>query len=135
MTEKIVLVQGTFDGIYGWGKGFYTPEQARKWEEALYEINDLFWKLVVEPHSYGDTHYLVSTGGSVFLHPMDFRTVLHSSGCNTDDSFNCEELKKICEKIAEHCGGTFRLEVSKPFEVESELVPYEKGIHNTLGGW
>lgn len=83
-------------------------------------------------NGYGDTHYLVSVDGSIFLHPMDFRAVLHNCGCNTDDSFNCEALKKVCDKIAKHCGGTFDLEVSKPFEIEADLVPYEKGIHNTL---
>ena len=132
MKKTVVLVQGTFNGIYGWGKGFYTPEQAAQWKEALEEVDDIFWKLFVEKNGYGDTHYLVSTDGSIFLHPMDFRAVLHNCGCNTDDSFNCEALKKVCDKIAEHCGGTFELEVSKPFEIEADLVPYEKGIHNTL---
>lgn len=132
MTEKVVLVRGTFEGIYGWGKGFYTSEKARQWEEALNNIDDIFWNLLTVHKGYGDTHYLCSTGGSIYMHPMDFRTVLHSSGCNSDDTFDCESLKKICEKIAEHCGGTFTLEVSKPFDIEADVIPYEKGIHNTL---
>lgn len=132
MKEEIVLVHGTFNDIYGWGKGFYTQEKARQWKEALEEVDDIFWKVFTDRKGYGDVNYLVSTGGSIFLHPMDFRAILHSSGCHSADTFDCNSLKTVCEKIAEHCGGTFSLKVSKPFEVEADMVPYVEGIHNTL---
>lgn len=131
MKKEVVFVRGTFDGIYGWGKGFYTTEKAYQWEAALKSVDNIFWKVFTDHHASYDTHYLVATGGSVYLHPMDFTGIIHSLG-NSSDSFDCKALKEVCDKIAEQCGGTFKLEVSKPFEIEADLVPYEEGIHNTL---
>lgn len=127
MIEHIVLVKGTFGGIYEWGKG-YLNGKGQLWREALADVKDIMWKVVTKD----DHEYLLSVQGSIYLHPMDFRTVLHSCGCHSADTFDCGNLLKICNKIAEHCGGTFKLEVSKPFDVEAEMFPYTEGIHNTL---
>ncbi len=132
MKLHCVLVRGVFHDIYSLGQGFYTKEKAETWDKALDEIDDIFWKRFKDtPYSWG-TDYLVSTGGSIFLHPTDFNAILHSCG-NSTDSFNCKALKEVCEEIAKKCGGSFDLYVSKPFEVEADLVPYVEGIHNTLG--
>lgn len=128
MVKTIVVVKGTFNDIYYWGKGFRDSETSIRWNKALSEVNSFLWTRF----SDGKSNYLVSVQGSIFLHPMDFRAVLYSCGCHTDDTFDCGELLKICNEIAEKCGGTFELEVSKPTVVNVDLMPYEKGIHNTV---
>ncbi len=126
--EKIVVVKGTFHNIYEWGKCYRDADTARAWHNAWNEVKSISWH-----HArLDDTEYLVSVQGSIYLHPMDFRAVLHGCGCNTSDTYDCAELKRICEKVAEKCGGTFDLVVSKEIEVDADLVPYTDGIHNTL---
>ena len=67
MKMTVVLVKGTFNDIYGWGKGFYSQEKAMLWDEALKNIKSIPWKLFRD-HNYSyDTHYLVSTNGSIYL--------------------------------------------------------------------
>ena len=128
MEETIVLIRGTFHNIYFYGKGYRDIEACQNWHKAIKEVKSYFW-LVREVE---DVTYLVGCNGSIFLHPMDFRAVLHSCGCNTDDTFDCGDLERICKEIAEKCGGTFELEVSKPITVKADIEPYSKGIHNTL---
>lgn len=130
--QSTIIVRGIFHDIYFWGKGFKDTETSLAWKKAVDEVKGIHWSVHTEKHGYGNVNYLVSTNGSIYLHPMDFTTVLHSCGVHTDDSFDCSELEEICKGIAEKCGGTFELYVSKPTEVQAELLPYEKGIHNTL---
>lgn len=126
--EKIVVVKGTFNNIYFWGKGYRDLETANAWHNAWDEIKSVCWH-----HArLDDTEYLVSVQGSIYLHPMDFRAILHGCGCHTDDTYDCAELKKICEEVAKKCGGTFDLEVSEEIAIDADLVPYTDGIHNTL---
>ena len=127
MQEGIVLVKGTFYGIYEWGEGYLDGKRSL-WYEALGNVKDVFWKVV----SRDDSQFLISIGGNVFLHPMGFNAVFYNGGCHSADSFHCGALERICNKIAEHCGGKFLLEVSKPGRVDMELYKYEEGIHNTL---
>lgn len=131
MRKAIVLVRGVFKGIYFWGQGWKDEETYRKFKEAEHKFQSYCWTLK-ESEESGSSDYLVSIYGSIYLHPMDFTTVLHNSGGLSDDSFGCEDLKCICDKIAEACGGSFEMIVSKPLEVEAEMFEYVKGIHNTL---
>lgn len=128
MKETIVVVKGTFNNLYFWGKGYRDLETLKNWNDAWENIKSFHWK----HFKSSNTNYLVGVQGSIFLHPMDFKAVLHGCGCHTDDTFNCNELKRICEEVAEKCGGTFDLEVSKPIEVDIDILPYKDGIHNTL---
>ena len=126
--EKIVVVKGTFHNIYEWGKCYRDADTAKAWHNAWNEVKSFVWH-----HTRLDnTEYLVSVQGSIYLHPMDFSAVLHGCGCHTSDTYDCAELKRICEEVAEKCGGTFDLEVSEEIEVDADLVPYTEGIHNTL---
>lgn len=128
LKEKLVVVRGTFNNIYFWGKGYRDLETANAWHNAWNEIKSVFWH-----HArLDDTEYLVGVQGSIYLHPMDFRTILHSCGCHTSDTYDCADLKRICEEVAEKCGGTFDLEVSEEIAIDANLVPYTDGIHNTL---
>lgn len=128
MEETIVLVRGTFNNIYFWGKGYKDAETCQKWHNALKEVKSFLWSV----REVDDVSYLVGCNGSIYLHPMDFRAVLHSCGCHTNDTFDCGDLERICKEIAEKCGGTFELEVSKQITVKADIEPYSKGIHNTL---
>ena len=126
--EKLVVVKGIFHNIYEWGKCYRDADTAKAWHNAWNEIKSISWH-----HArLDDTEYLVSVQGSIYLHPMDFSAVLHGCGCHTSDTYDCAELKRICEEVAEKCGGTFDLVVSKEIEVNADLVPYTDGIHNTL---
>ena len=66
-----------------------------------------FWKYFVDKQNYGDTEYLVSTYGSIFLHPMSFSFVLNRPSDNV-----IEELYYLCKECAEKCGGDFSMSVS-----------------------
>ena len=126
--EKIVVVKGTFNNIYFWGKGYRDLETANAWHNAWDEVKSILWH-----HTrLDDTEYLVNIQGSIYLHPMDFRAILHGCGCHTSDTYDCAELKRICEEVAKKCGGTFDLEVSEEIAIDANLVPYTDGIHNTL---
>lgn len=126
--EKLVVVRGTFHNLYGWGTFWRSADTAKAWREAWENIKSFMWHY----KRIDDTDYLVSVQGSIYLHPMDFRTILHGCGCHTDDTYDCAELKRICEEVAEKCGGTFDLEVSEEIAIDANLVPYTNGIHNTL---
>ncbi len=130
MKHEIVFVKGVFKGIYFWGQGWKDNETYRKFAEAEHNIKSYHWQLSEAEYEHA-SNYLVGVVGAIYLHPMGFDAVLHSCG-SCDDSFHCGDLKQICEKIAEHCGGSFEMTVSKPLEVEAEMFEYVKGIHNTL---
>lgn len=134
--ERICTVRGVFAGLYEWGEGWDT-ETAQRWHEFLENYKGIYWHYLAEDKAYGRTDYLVSTGGSIYLHPMDFRTVLHSSGgkCprgNDDpleDYFGGEldELKKLCTELAEYCGGRFTSMVAETQEVENNNLRQWEG--------
>lgn len=108
---RICEVRGVFEGLYLWGEG-WSREKALKWDEFLTNYKGIFWRAVA-PKSDMGCWMLVSTQGSIYLHPMDFRTVLHSSGgCGSGNTLleqyfggELDELKELCTKLAEHCGG------------------------------
>lgn len=113
-TQRICTVRGIFTGIYQWGEG-WSQEKAKKWDEYLENYKGIFWRAFKNR----DIWYLVGTQGSIYLHPMDFRTVLHSTGCKSlrgnddplEDYFGSglDELKRICEGLTEACGGGFSM--------------------------
>lgn len=39
MVQTIVVVKGTFNDIYYWGKGFRDSETSIRWNKALSEVN------------------------------------------------------------------------------------------------
>lgn len=129
----VAIVHGTFSGLYEWGKGWVSSEASNAWNEFLENLNATYWHSVLV-EDFDKTWYLVGTHGSVYLHPMDFNAVFHNCGVHSADDFSCEELEEICKELAQACGGTFELAVSKPLHINSDLVPYKKGIHNTIWG-
>ncbi len=126
-TIKICNVRGVFAGIYAWGDG-WSKEVANKWNDFLMNYQGNYWR-VVRPESRWDCWQLVSTQGSIYLHPMDFNAVLKSSGgCSPkgnddllEDYFgeHLEELKKLCTELAEYCGGKFTSMVAQAHKIEN----------------
>ena len=119
---KLIIAKGTFHGIYEWGVGFVSQKAYNSWKNYWPSIDAIFW----HHFSTDDCQYLVGTGGSIYLHPMDFTLVLHKIGSQYryDENGNkhevfaeIEELDKICSKCAEACGGTFEMSPLKIVEV------------------
>ena len=106
MTHTIAEISGTFSGLYEWGKG-WDIQSAMIWEEFWKTKKKYFWQYFVDKQNYGDTEYLVSTYGSIFLHPMSFSCVLNRPSDNV-----IEELYYLCKECAEKCGGDFSMSVS-----------------------
>lgn len=134
MKEKAIRLRGVFNGLYEWGRGWTSDYAARQWDGFLEiglgtEIRPLFWKYL-RGDRFGGCGSLVTTGSAIYLHPMSFDTILVSSGCccrgckngrQYESHFEGQvtELRKICEALAEACGGTFNLYASKEFDIES----------------
>ena len=119
---RLIIAKGTFHGIYKWGIGFVSQKTYNNWRNYWLSLDAIFW------HHFPtkDCQYLVGTGGSIYLHPMDFTLVLQKIGSQYryDENGNkhevfaeIEELDKICSKCAEACGGTFEMSPLKIVEV------------------
>lgn len=109
--ERLIRVHGKWEGIYENGIGFVSDEACLKWK-LFWEDDFSLW------HSYLadiDELYLVSTDGCIRLHPTGFTTVLHDVGTlGHDFAFDeIQELKSLCEAVAEECGGTFTMTYSE----------------------
>ena len=121
---KICNVRGVFTNIYVWGEG-WSKEKSNAWDNYLENYKGCHW----HPVKIHDIWYLVSTQGSIYLHPMDFNSILKSSGgCSPkgnedmlEDYFgsHIEELKDICSGLAEVCGGQFTSLVAEAKEIEN----------------
>ena len=138
MKQFAIKVHGTFNGIYEWGKGFKDEETMKKWNwfwkvefSKKKGLSRLFWKYA-EGDDYADCGFLSSLTGSIYMHPMEFKSVLVTSGScpcvysdeNGKEYFNnfqseLRELKEICDECAEFCDGTFDLKISKEFVIET----------------
>ena len=148
MKQHAIKVNGVFNGIYKWGKGYESAVIAGKfkdfWKYEFPNLNPLFWKYA-EPKEIGECGILCRStgGGAIYMHPMDFTTILiASSGCSissmgTDgkmyyNHFDNEvsELYEACVACAEYCGGSFNLNVSKEFVIDTpewnELTDYRE---------
>lgn len=123
--ERICCVRGIFQGIYAWGEG-WNSETKTKWDDYLRNYKGIFWR-AIEPKHRMESWELVTAGGSVYLHPMDFRTVLHSCGVKTSGKTELEqyfggqlkELKELCQGLAEACGGKFTTFIAETQVVEN----------------
>lgn len=134
--ERVCVVRGVFANIYQWGEG-WSQETAKKWHAYLENYKGIFWHYSRDERGLGGSDYLISTGGSIYLHPMDFRAVLHSSGgkCprgNNDDledyfGGELDELKKLCTELAEACGGQFTSMVAETQVIENNNLKQWEG--------
>lgn len=146
MKQFATKVNGVFNGIYEWGRGFMSRNMESKWDwywkVEFPKKGYIFWKYA-NNYGFGECGYLVCTDGSIYMHPMEFNSVLVASGgcvCSSMGSDNkryynhfesaLRELKEICDDCAAFCGGTFDFFISKEFAIETpelrELVDFKE---------
>lgn len=109
---RVLNVRGQFLNIYAWGEG-WTADKHDKWNEYLENYKGTFWRPVMVKNIWR----LVSTGGCIYLHPMDFNAILNvpagKSYRGHDDELEdrcgdeLDELYRLCKGLAEACGGQF----------------------------
>ena len=127
MTRHIIYFKGTFNGLYKWGKG-WDMETRAMWKEYWRNVKGVFWKYFNHKTAYEDIDYLVTNGGSIFLHPMGFNGGLFDCGVLCGGSYfgsEIEQLKRLCEECAKVCGGTFTMETSEELPMAFELEEIE----------
>ena len=117
---KLIIAKGVFKDIYYWGTGFASIAASAKWNAfwARQRDNDgCFWRTYI----HDGTPYVVSTGGSVYMHPMDFDLILHKLGsCHRGGKEvypEVDELVCICTACAAECGGSFEMSPIRVVEV------------------
>lgn len=117
---KLIIAKGVFKDIYYWGTGFVSVKASAKWGAFWAEQRDApgcFWRTYI----HDGTPYVVGTGGSVYMHPMDFDLVLHKLGSSYQGGKEIfpevDELVRMCTECAEKCGGTFEMSPVRVVEV------------------
>lgn len=109
--KTIFEVKGTFKGLYEWGKG-WNIEKKQVWDRFWKGSRGIFWKFFQDENG---SQYLVSTCGSLFLHPMGFDAVLFTS-CGNGINLEIDELLRLCLQCSDMCNGTFELTSRKIVE-------------------
>lgn len=118
---KLVIAKGVFKDIYYWGTGFASIEARAKWDAFWSRQRDdggFFWRTYI----HDGIPYVVETGGSVYMHPMDFDLVLRKLGSSYRGGREIfpeiDELVRMCTECAAECGGSFRMTEPKVVEVD-----------------
>lgn len=141
MKTTIIRIRGTFCGLYNWGSGWVSSEVAEKWDafwEGLTKSDkSIFWRYAPPRDRYCSCGYLCSSDGTVYLHPMDFETVLSrrsgtalisENGNSYNGAFKSElqELQRLCSQAAKSCGGTFSLEAGRETLIDAgDVLPFD----------
>jgi len=123
---RIITLKGTFNGLYRWGDGWDSATE-KKWNDYWRnQLKSYFWHFFEVHKGHGDAQYLVTTGGSIYLHPMNFSLVMqkfggcyhyNEDGSKTEVHSEIEELQEICEECAAFCGGDFAIDQFKVTEI------------------
>lgn len=138
MKQFAIKVNGVFKGIYEWGKGYKSQLAANKfeefWTEVFPRLGAIHWKYA-ENTRFGECGLLACIGGSIYMHPMEFNSVLVASagvvmsemGKDGEMYYNhfgseVRELNRVCEACAKYCGSTFELYISKEFVIETPTL-------------
>ncbi|MBQ1761061.1 MAG: hypothetical protein IIZ94_15425 [Prevotella sp.] len=130
--KKFFGVQITceFEGIYGWGVGYYNRAIHMKWDEYWEKVfNGVHWNYF--RGSWGEAGRLVSTNNTIYLHPMGFEAVLIGGDGITASRYigdkevtyhllDVESLVKGLQEAAEYCGAKVSIKLSKEFEIPSQ---------------
>lgn len=130
---KAIAIKVRFYGLYEWGKGWVSGDIAQRWRDYFGSLNTAkdvcFWRYFECEESCGKVGYLVSTGGSIYLHPMQCDYIgskigssyRFDAGKQVEIFPDIDELKEILIGAAKACGG--RVEFS---EVSIADIPTPK---------
>lgn len=127
------IVSCHFNGIYAWTGGFVSEEAYDAWHSFWNGVNDR------KKDASGDVHcwqycrpvdniscgYLVSTAGSIYLHPTGFHAILYSAYGGPDLRL-IRELRRLCREVAEACGGSCSFTMTELHEIpamKTEILP------------
>jgi hypothetical protein len=143
-TKKAIDFYGTFNGLYEWGKGWVSLDVMNKWEywwaNEFPKFNAWLWHQYIPGKNLGECGILVSNSASIYMHPMAIYGMLTEGGLSRGCSLSEEghkynykyvfldqlnELRRICEAVAEYCGGTFVLDTTKEFDIP---IPDERFV-------
>lgn len=110
-----------FSGIYEWGVGWLSDEKRDAWRSFFRNLDDIFWSY----HTSGNSEYLVTTGGCIYLHPMDVELALHvigrvhscKDGIQTEIFPEIDHLKEILTGVADACGGSVEFSDAKVYSI------------------
>ena len=111
MERMVFMVRVDICGLYEWGRGWVSSEKARLWNEFWAKCDSVHWSVSKDKLGYG-CDLLVSMSGCIYLHPMDFNTVLVSTWTSGDDPY-VKELHKIVDECANYVGFTYEFKVSR----------------------
>ena len=143
-TKKAIDYYGTFHGLYEWGKGWVSRKAMDMWdywwENEFPKLGTWRWHHYLPGNDFGSCGILVSNSTSIYMHPMGFYGVLTEGGLTCGCSLpeegykydykytffdDLDELRTICEAVAEYCGGSFTLDTTKEFDIE---IPEERFV-------
>lgn len=134
---RVYVLKAKFTGLYEWGPGWLSSGIKDAWYDFFRSVDRIirpsFWTYL-EKNVFTQTQYLVGTGGSIFLHPMDVCYVGHSCmvskrlnerGVFEETAPEIDELKEILTGAANACGGI--VEFSDVAFTEVNEPTYVKG--------
>lgn len=116
---RAVGMRARFTGLYEWGQGWLSLDIRDKWNRYFRSAVNVvgrhsFWHYTERDDGLLDPcRYLVSAGGSVYLHPMDVKycgtregvSFKYEGGRHVETVPEIDELKEILIGAAEACGG------------------------------
>ena len=119
---KLIIAKGVFRDIYYWGEGFSSIKAGTRWDAFWARQRDsdaCFWRTYI----HDGTPYVVSAGGSVYMHPIGFDLVLRKLGSSyrggKETYLGVDELVSMCTECALECGGLFHMTNPKVVDVHA----------------
>lgn len=103
---KLTEISVTTDGLYAWGRGFMTADQAAGWDRFWRGYARIFWRVSVD--ELGSV-FLSTTYGGGMIHPMDFDLVLRDELPRSVGALN--ELDAALRDLAKELKFTYQIRV------------------------
>lgn len=132
---RVIAFKARFSGMYQWGSG-WTDITRDRWngffEGMAKSVQPVFWRYF-KTGGASDPQYLVSTSGSVYLHPMIVQYVGSSEtvctkGLTGEEAFpEIDELKEILTAAANACGGRVEFSEVVRCEIDTPRFVHEEG--------
>lgn len=106
--------------VYEWGLGFVSHSKQDTWQKFWDSIADTkmllgeelyFWR-VMKPSNDSGCYMLVTTGGAIYVHPMNGKGVIRSLNYAEHDGVY-EEAKRIFKTCAKTVGCCINISLTK----------------------